>query len=452
MSTELDTRVIDAEAVEVVTPEAAIAVMRKTALAGLSAVDVGIAKLRRTYKNKTFAVDTAEGMEAARKARLDLRERRYKVPHIVKAQKAAIKQVAEAIETEGERITNAILALETPIHNQIRAEEDRKTAIKEQKDREAREQQERVDAAIADIMARPADAAGKTAAEIAAVVAELEAVPVTLEAYGESAGRVDAVKAATLERLDAMHAAALAHEQEQAALAASRAALEAERRQQDEAARVQREQMEQQQREHDERMAAQRAELERMQREVQAQAEEVERKAREQREEQERQDREKREEQERTERDRQQRAADVQRRIDAITVLPSTHSQSSPAVIESVLRTVNDTPIDAAFFDDRVAEAEEARRSAVASLQELHAQAKERERLQAEQDEAARRAAAEAAAKAAALDAKRKHAPELYEALAALLCCPELAGPVSADTAALLTAAQAAIDVATATK
>lgn len=451
----MNQQVIEAQpqagATEVVTSKTALVALEKAALAELSVVDAGIAALRRKYRNKTYDVATAEGMDAARKARMDIRDRRFKVPHIVKDQKAAIKKVAEKVDSEGERIVAALLELETPIHDQIKGEEDRKAAIKAQKEREEAEAAARVETAIADILAKPADVAGKSSEHIALAIEALDAVPVSLELYGDAAGRVDSVKAATLERLDGMLQAAQAHEKEQQELAAQRAALDAERQRQEEAARTQREQMEQQQREHDARMAEQRAALEKMQRETQAQADEIARKAAEQR-----------EQTERIERERQQRAEDIQRRIDAIRSSPETHADSSAAAIATALQALDGMLIVGDYFDDRTAEAQAARSTSRQALTVMHASATERERIQAEQaaaerrikeeqEAAARRKADELAAQAAALDAKRKVAEQLFDAVTGLLGCEELAGEVSESTRGLIKNANDVIAQATTT-
>ena len=421
-------------AIEVVNSKTAIEALRKTSLAELSVVNAGLAKLRRQYRHKEYEVGTTEGMEAAKKARMDLRDRRYKVPHIVKAQKAAIRQVAEDIDTEGERITAALLELENPIHLQIKAEEDRKTALKEAKDKEEREAKARIDAAIESVLAKPGEVAGLSADEIGAALKTLEEMQITLEEFGEHAGRVEAVKNSTIERLEAMHNAALAHAQEQQALAESRIALEAESLRQAEDLRKQREKMESEQREHNERMAAQRADLEKLALETKAQADAIALQAAQQR-----------EETERIERERQQRVADVQQRINAIKAAPTVFAGRSAADILVELQRIQQLALTPEFFDARAEEAGLVRVDALAALETLHSQAVESERLIAEQREADERAAKDRAAQAAALDAKRAVANELYDALTGLLACQELNGDVCEDTAYLIQNATAVI-------
>lgn len=424
----------EAGAIEVVNSKTAIEALRKTSLAELDVVSAGLAKLRRQYRDKVYAVDTPEGMEAAKRARMDLRERRYKVPHIVKAQKSAIRQVAEDVDTAGERIVGALLDLENPIHDQIKAEEDRKTALKEAKDKEEREAKARIDAAIESVLAKPVEVAGLSADEIGAALKTLEEMQITLEEFGEHAGRVEAVKNSTIERLEAMHNAALAHAQEQQALAESRIALEAESLRQAEDLRKQREKMESEQREHNERMAAQRADLEKLALETKAQADSIALQAKKQR-----------EENERIERDRQQRLADVQQRINAIKAAPTVFAGRSAADILVELQRIQQLALTSEFFDGRAEEASLVRVDALSALETLHSQAVESERLIAEQREADERAAKDRAAQAAALDAKRAIANELYDALTGLLACQELNGDVCEDTAYLIQNATAVI-------
>ena len=68
-----------------------------------------------------------------------------------------------------------------------------------------------------------------------------------------------------------------------------------------------------------------------------------------------------------------------------------------------------------------------------------------------EQEAAARRKADELAAQAAALDAKRKVAEQLFDAITGLLGCEELAGEVSESTRVLIENANAVIAMATTT-
>lgn len=435
----MSTKTIEAEAndIEVVTPQTALIALEKAALSQLSAVDAGLAKLRRQYRNKVYDVSTTEGMDNAKKARMDIRDRRYKVPKIVAEQKAAIKAVAEKVDNEGDRIIAVLLELETPIHEQIKGEEDRKAAAKEAKEREAREAKERVEAVIASILAKPADVVGRPFAEMAAAIKTLEDMPVTLEEFGDHAGRVEAVKSSTIERIEAMHAAAVAHAKEAQALAESRAALAADRERMDREDKERREQREREQREHDERMATQRAEADRITAAAKAQADAIELQAAQQR-----------EQAERIERERQQRADDIQRRIAAISELPAKHAASSAAAIAVMLVWLDELQIVPDYFDGRTAEALAWRVESTKLLAELRTAALQRELDAAAEAQRQRDEAAKAEAQRASDEAKAKAATKLYDALVGLLACQELSGTVSTETATLIETANAAIAAA----
>lgn len=261
------------------TTEGAVEVLRSTALAQLNAVDRGIAALRERYQGVVFDVSTSMGMEAAKKARMDIRERRYKLPHIVKEQKGVLKQIAESIDTESERITSALLELETPIHDVIRAEEDRKAEEKAERERKEREAAAKVQADIDGMRNVLLQAVGKTSDEIQSLIDGVRPVNISLEAFGDRAGEAQQVKLQTLDRLSELKNAAQTNEKLQQEMAAQRAELELlnaerqrreerERQERDAAERAQREAQERKQREAEEKLAAERAEFERQQNEA----------------------------------------------------------------------------------------------------------------------------------------------------------------------------------------
>lgn len=229
MNTEtLEKPVADAPSVEV-----AKQVLKTTALAELSVVDKAIAMLTEAYGGKTYEVATTAGLDAAKAARLDVRERRYKVPHIVKAKKAELKQIGEDIDREGERITAALLALESPIDAQIKAEEERKAAVKAAKDEADRQARAAVQVHIDAIRACSFLPAGVTPAGIQAAIDLLAATEITLTAYGDRAGEAAQAKTQTLARLAEMLEAAQAFAAEQARVAAEKAELARQRTEQD---------------------------------------------------------------------------------------------------------------------------------------------------------------------------------------------------------------------------
>ncbi|AVS68155.1 hypothetical protein C8245_23050 [Paracidovorax avenae] len=265
----------------------AVEVLRSTALAELSAVDLGIAALRDKYADANYDVSTTKGMDAAKRARLDIRERRYKVPHIVKAQKEVLTQISRDIDSEGDRITQALLALETPIHNVIKAEEDRKAEEKAERERVARERAERIQRDMDTMRDAVLQAVGTTPERIQQLMDSVLAVDVTVDAFGDRAGEAMQLKLQTGNRLADLKAQAEAAAVLQAQLEEQRAALrraeearkaseELERQVREAAERAQREEADRLQREAADQLAQERAAFERQQQEA------VEERAREQ--------------------------------------------------------------------------------------------------------------------------------------------------------------------------
>ena len=102
-------------------------------LTEFSRVEAGLAALRAKHGNTVYEVSTTAGMEAAKAARAEIREPRFAVEKVRKAAKAPLLAIGRRIDAEAVRITEAILAIETPIDDQIKAEEARKVAEREAK-------------------------------------------------------------------------------------------------------------------------------------------------------------------------------------------------------------------------------------------------------------------------------------------------------------------------------
>lgn len=183
-------------------------------------VAAGLAELTRKYKDVVFPVSTTVGMAEAKLARAAIRDPRIAVGKAITAGKAPLNELKRILEGKGLEIVNALVELETPIHEQIKAEEDRKAAEKVAREADAAEAAARVQASIDVLRNAVVDAAGKTAAEIMALRETLvDPVEITLEAFGDRAGEAMQVKAASVSKLNELHAAAVASEAAQANLA-----------------------------------------------------------------------------------------------------------------------------------------------------------------------------------------------------------------------------------------
>ena len=102
-------------------------------LAKFSRVEAGLAALREKHGNVVYPVATTAGMEDAKAARAEIRAGRFAVEKLRKNAKTPLLQIGRRIDQEAIRITEAILEVEQPIDDQIKAEEARKAAEKEAK-------------------------------------------------------------------------------------------------------------------------------------------------------------------------------------------------------------------------------------------------------------------------------------------------------------------------------
>ncbi|MEY4299365.1 MAG: hypothetical protein RIR25_601 [Verrucomicrobiota bacterium] len=102
-------------------------------LAKFSRVEAGLAALREKHANVVYPVATTAGMEDAKAARAEIRAGRFAVEKLRKNAKTPLLQIGRRIDQEAIRITEAILEVEQPIDDQIKAEEARRLAEREAK-------------------------------------------------------------------------------------------------------------------------------------------------------------------------------------------------------------------------------------------------------------------------------------------------------------------------------
>lgn len=245
-----------------------------TQVAKFDAVAAGIKALQEKYTGVIYPVTTAQGMAEAKAARAAIREPRYEVERIRKAAKAPILALGKSLDDRAKRITAALEAIEAPIDQQIKAEEDRKEA-----ERQAKVNAELARVAghqerIAEIRGAVTAAATCTAQEILYHIEDVEKLPAD-ESFEEFQQQAVDAKDATLARLREMHGAAVQREAEAARIEAERKELEqlrAEQARRDaeerarlaEEARIAREAQEAERAKQQAELEAQRAEQERL--------------------------------------------------------------------------------------------------------------------------------------------------------------------------------------------
>ena len=196
----------------------------QTAVAEFDKVAASIAELKKKYAGVVFDVRTAKGMEEAKKARSAVREPRYEIERVRKAAKAPILKLGKELDDRAKAITSEILAIESPIDEQIKNEEARKE----------REKQAKIEAElkrVADLQERVAELRGNQmltpasgSATIAEHMADLERIPVD-ESFEEFQQQATDAKSAGIARLNDLYAAAVAHEAEQERIKAEREEL-----------------------------------------------------------------------------------------------------------------------------------------------------------------------------------------------------------------------------------
>lgn len=201
-------------------------------LTEFSRVEAGLAALREKHLNTVYEVTTTAGMDAAKAARAEIREPRFNVEKVRKAAKAPLLELGRRIDAEAIRITEAILAIEEPIDDQIKAEEARRLAEREAK-RAAEVERLRLEAA-----AKLKAEEDRLAAERAEIVRQQAAVAAErAKAEAEAAAerkKIEAEAAAARRKAEADMAKA------EAQMAAERAKLAAERSRADEQAAAER--------------------------------------------------------------------------------------------------------------------------------------------------------------------------------------------------------------------
>lgn len=258
--------------------------MTTTQIVEYSQTEAALAELRDKYAVAVFDVSSTRGMTEARSARAELRTIRVALEAKRKELKAPILERGKLLDDEAKRITAEIVALEEPIDNVIKAEEQRRAAEKAAAEEAERQRLAEIQGHINAIRNAPVQFASASSEEIAAYQDEMVNLEITLDDYAELTGEAMQAKQQTLDKLTELHAAAVAREAEQERITQEREELEKlraeaaerERLAAEEAdraevrARNEREAAEAEQRRVAEQQAAQQAEIDRQREELEA--------------------------------------------------------------------------------------------------------------------------------------------------------------------------------------
>lgn len=204
-------------------------------IAAYNPIRAGIEAMTEKYGKTVFSVATAKDLEATKEARAEVREVRYNVEKIRKALKAPALAYSKRIDDEAKEYTEAILAIEAPIDELIKAEERRKAEEKSRREAEERERALQVQRAIDDITRLVLTAVDLSADTIDGLIVQLINTEITLDQFGDRAGEAEIARQQTLEKLSQMHEAATKREAEAKRLAEERAELARQKAEQDKA-------------------------------------------------------------------------------------------------------------------------------------------------------------------------------------------------------------------------
>ena len=196
-----------------------------------------LSALEEKHKGMVFDVTTTAGMKEAKAARKELRELRVNLEKKRKDLKAPVLDYTRALDGQAKTITARIEALENPIDEQVKAEEQRKA--REKAEAEAAERA-RIDAhrkVIEEIRNKPLSLIGAKAVDLEVAFNEIQATDLSgLEGFAgeaalvkdEAAGKLHELWTQAMEREEAAAKEAEAQRQRDAKAAEERAAREAE--------------------------------------------------------------------------------------------------------------------------------------------------------------------------------------------------------------------------------
>lgn len=242
-----------------------------TAVAEYDPTAQALNELRKRLANRAYDLRTVKGNDEARADRKKLVSLRTSLEKLRldmnRGDRATIEERIKLRDTEARRITEAIEELETPIDEQIKADEARREQERQEKIEAEARRVAAIRARIEQITAVALRAVGQPAAEIEAKIKLVVGITIGTD-FVEFQAEAELAKAETLNRLRELHAAAVAAEAEAAKVAAERAELARLRAEQEERDRVERERVAEQQRVEAARLATARAAFEQEQREA----------------------------------------------------------------------------------------------------------------------------------------------------------------------------------------
>jgi colicin import membrane protein len=185
-----------------------------------------LADLRQQFGAAVFDVRKPQGMVLAKDARKTLRRKRVELEEARVSLKAPVIERGRIIDAEAKRIIGEIVALEEPIDQQIKAEENRKEDERRAKEQAELDRIAGIQERIGKFAAGVASLVGRSAEVIKIAIDRLTSTEITGEDYSEFVEQATAAKNSAIAQLVEMHTAAVTHEEAAAKLARDQAELE----------------------------------------------------------------------------------------------------------------------------------------------------------------------------------------------------------------------------------
>jgi hypothetical protein len=185
------------------------------AIVRFTRTEAALAELRARFKDAAFDLTTTAGDTAARQARRELVSLRTGLDKRRKELKLPAVEFGRKIDSEASRLTTEIVALEEPIDQQIKADEQRREEQRLARIRAEEERQEAHRQRITDITNVAVRAAGMSSSEIAEKIALVTRITIGDDFEEFSAPAINA-KAETLVKLQELQAAAVKSEEQAA--------------------------------------------------------------------------------------------------------------------------------------------------------------------------------------------------------------------------------------------
>ncbi len=187
-----------------------------------SKTEAELAHMRHRFGGVVYDLTTTKGDKEARAARLELVTLRTSLEKQRKTFKEPALTLGRKIDDEAARITAEIKALETPIDEQINADENRRAAEKAERERIEAERIAAHQTKLAAMRGCVARAQGLPSARIAKGIEQVEAIMLGVTAWEEFAAEATTAKQETLAAMRVMFDAAKAREDEDARVEAQR--------------------------------------------------------------------------------------------------------------------------------------------------------------------------------------------------------------------------------------